>query len=185
MKWTIWTPRNEVQNTVGISTLWVWKHQFLPCMTREIIHQSPVAKNKPWHHISAFKVYIGGSPAPPNAAASALRFASEKCNTVLLIKLEMFKEIPELWGSCSARGQMSSIASHATHQPPNSIQQWLPTKPRLPGNLWKVLTEEQNHPLCPTDVCSFKKNIRHLWTPKVSGATWNHRCYSKRLDFFF
>lgn len=68
MKWIASTSRNVAQNVVGISTLWVGQHQILPCLTREIIHQSHTAKNKPWHQLSALKVYIGGSPAPPTSA---------------------------------------------------------------------------------------------------------------------
>lgn len=82
---------------------------------------------------------------------------------------------------CSGLDEQHWLSCHPSSAP-NSIYQWLPTKPRLPGNLWKVMTEQQNHPV-PHRCVFLIKNNRHLWTPRIYGATWSHRCYSKILDF--
>lgn len=79
-------PRSATQNTVGFSTLWVGQPQIFPCLTTEITHQSLIAKNKPWHHTSAIKAYIGGLPPPPTSARARLLQPWDLCqkNAIML-----------------------------------------------------------------------------------------------------
>lgn len=58
-------------------------------------------------------------------------------------------------GLAAALGaKMSSPASHTMPQPPAANYQWLLTKSKVSGNLSKVLTAQQKHPLYPADMYS-------------------------------